>query len=156
MSVHRLTASVLLMCAGTAAVLQGQQQAGAAKSTAEREVIAAERAIWEDIKNNQWASFDKTIAGMTYVEPGGIVVWKPGTSEQFNGIVTKSYSLDSVTTRVLAPDIVVLTYRASFEQTAQGKPQQSPVYMMSIWQRKGGKWTPVAHSETPSAAAQAR
>jgi len=151
---NKLLMCALLLVVGRVSLLSAQQQAGSPQSAAGREVVAAEKAIWESIKAQRWADFDKSIAGMTYIDPGAMVVWKPGNPKQFEGMVMRSYSLDSVTTRAIASDIVLLTYKATLDQTVNGKQLPSPVYMMSLWQRKSGKWTPIAHSETPVANAQ--
>lgn len=156
MQLTRLTVIALLACVGISRTISAQEQAGSSRSANEAQVLAAERAIWDAIKNNQWSVFDRAIAGMTYVDPSGIVVWKPGNPKQFEGIVTKSYSLESVQLRTLAPDMILLTYKATLDQTADGKPVPSPIYMLSLWQRRGSEWRPVAHSETPAAAPNGR
>jgi hypothetical protein len=139
---------------GLASSAFAQQQAGSASSSSSTAVIAAERAIWESLKSANWTQFDKTIAGMTYVTAEGIVVWKSGNPSQFQGMVMRSYSWDSLDTRVLSPDVVVLSYKATVDATENGKNDPSPVYMLSVWQRKNGRWIPVAHSETVAASAR--
>jgi hypothetical protein len=54
-------------------------------------------------------------------------------------------------TRMSGPDVVVMAYKATFDQTMNGKKNPSPVYMTSVWHRIGGKWVPVSHSETSAA-----
>lgn len=144
------TLAASLLCGlGAVSSAGAQAQAGNARSSAS-EVIAAERALWEQIKANQWAPFDKALNGMTYVDTTGMTIYKSGNLKQFEGIVTRSYSLDSIRTMTVTPDVVILTYKASLDQTdAKGMKSRSPIYMMSVWQRKNGRWVPVAHSETP-------
>ena len=54
-------------------------------------------------------------------------------------------------TTEVGSDLVVLTYSASAKAECKGKPAPSPVNAMSVWQRRGGRWVAVAHSETPAA-----
>jgi len=68
--------------------------------------------------------------------------------------VTRSYKLDSLRVRAIAPDVVLLTYKASIDQTFKGKRTPSPFYMLSLWQRTNGKWRPVAHAEAPASTAR--
>lgn len=151
-----ILASSLVCSFGAVQSVDAQTQAGSARSSS-NEVIAAERALWEQIKANQWAPFDKVLNGMTYVDPTGMMIYRSGNLKQYEGIVTKSYSLDSIQTMTVTPDVVVLNYKASLDQTdAKGMKARSPIYMMSVWQRKNGKWIPVAHSETPVGSAQSR
>src|SRR5690349_21706210 len=117
----RLLICSLMLAAAQVGTLSAQQQAGSPQSAAGKEVFAAERAIWEDIKAQRWSDFDKTINGMTYIDPGAMVVWKSGNPKQLEGPVMRSYSLDSVSTRAVAPDIILLTYKATLDMTANGK-----------------------------------
>ena len=41
-----------------------------------------------------------------------------------------------------------------FDQTVAGKHVPSPVYSMSVWQKKDGKWVVAAHSEATAADAK--
>jgi hypothetical protein len=142
--------AIALFCSvAVAASLSAQQQAGGNTTANSAEVIAAERAIWESIVARDWTKFDHSIGGMTYVTPQGIVIWRPGNPSQFEGLVMRSYSWDSLDTRVLAPGIIVISYKATIDETENGKKGPSPVYMLSVWQKKSGRWTAVAHSETP-------
>jgi Domain of unknown function (DUF4440) len=141
------------LCAGDAARAQAPKVT--AGSSVDSAVVAAERAIWELLKRQQWDAFDAAIAGETLVEPGGISITTPGTSAKtLPGLVTRSYSLEDLRVRTIAPDVVLLTYKASVDQTFKGERTPSPLYMLSLWQRKGAKWTPVAHAETPASTAR--
>jgi len=138
--------AIALSCA-VGAQVGAQEQAGTARSQAERQVIAAERAVWEALKKGDWPPFDRITAGQLGFGPDGISTTKGGNLKQYDGLVTTSYSLDSIQTRLLTPDVVIVAYKATYDQTQNGQKAPSPVYMMSVWQRKGGKWVTVAHSE---------
>lgn len=114
-------------------------------------VLAAEREIWEAIKKSDWSAVDTILTGMTYANASGIVVWKPGMSKDLKGLVLTSYAWADVQTRSVGPDLVLLTYKATADQTLNGQKTPSPVFMMSLWRKQSGRWVAVAHSETPAA-----
>jgi hypothetical protein len=75
--------------------------------------------------------------------------WDPAkTTDMFKGCVTGKWSWKDAKATPISTDIVVLTYTASGDQTCQGKKAPSPIHALSVWQRKGGQWVAVAHSET--------
>jgi len=124
------------------------QSPKAAMSSSDSTLIAAERAIWDLLKRQQWNAFDEAIAGETFVESGGISIAKRGASASaLKGLVTKSYALEDATVRMVTPDVAIVTYKMTIDQTFNGQRTPSPLYNMSVWQRKAGKWTPVAHAE---------
>jgi hypothetical protein len=133
----------------------GAQAPKAATTSGDSTLIAAERAIWELLKRQQWNAFDDAIAGETFVESGGISIAKRGTSATaLRGLVTKSYALEDATVRMVTPDVAIVTYRMTIDQTFNGQRTPSPIYNMSVWQRKAGKWSPVAHAEAPASNAR--
>jgi hypothetical protein len=137
--------------AGAAARAQAPKSAASPDSV----IIAAERSIWELLKRQQWDAFDAAIAGETLLEAGGISIAKQGTSAQnLPGLVTRSYTLDSLRVRTITPDVVMLTYKASVDQTFKGERTPSPFYMLSLWKRTNGAWRPVAHAEAAASTAR--
>ena len=134
---------------------QAGKPAPALSPTGEK-LLQAEQLLWEAIKQRQWDVFENTIAGMTYMDLNGVVdAWKKGTAAQaMADVVTSSYELSDVRERFVTPDVVILTYTATYEQTAGGNRTPSPSYMLSVWQKKGNKWVPVAHSESLAATAK--
>jgi len=142
----------LALGAGSAARAQAPKSAPASPDSV---IVAAERAIWDLLKKQQWDAFDAAVAGETMLDASGISVAKRGgTAPGLPGLVTKSYALDSIRVRSITPDVAVVTYKASVDQTMKGAHVPSPFYMLSIWQRKNGKWGPVAHAETPASNAK--
>ena len=143
----------LLLSLGAAGA--GRAQAPKSGAPVDSVIIAAERAIWDLLKRQQWDAFDAAIAGETLLESAGISIAKQGTSaKNLPGLVTRSYTLDSLRVRTITPDVVLLTYKASVDQTFKGERTPSPFYMLSLWQRTSGKWRPVAHAEAPASTAK--
>ena len=133
----------------------GAQAPKLAPTSADSTLIAAERAIWELLRRQQWNAFDDAIAGETFVESGGISIAQRGTSATaLKGLVTKSYAIEDATVRMVTPDVAIVTYKMTIDQTFNGQRTPSPLYNMSVWQRKAGKWVPVAHAETAASNAK--
>jgi hypothetical protein len=119
-------------------------------SAAEKHVVAAERRLWDLLVKKDWTTFGSIVDGMTYIDMNGVTPRMKTSDmlESLNGIETKSYDLSDVRTRTVSPSVIILTYKAAIDQTSNGQRVPSPIYMMSVWQKKGAKWVPVAHQET--------
>jgi len=141
----------LTLWLGAAAPTLAQTPKSASPDSA---VIAAERAAWELLKQRKWDAFDAALVGETLVDASGISIARPGSAKTLAGLVTRSYTLDSVRVRTVTPDVVIVTYKAAVDQTFDGKRTPSPLYMLSVWHKQGGKWRPVAHTETQAADAR--
>lgn len=124
--------------------------AGQAMSAAERQVVQNERAIWDALNNEDWTTFGRLVEGVTTVDMNGIVpgIQRAGLAEQLKTLVTNSYELSGIRARTVTPTVILLTYKIAVDQTFGGQHVPSPIYALSLWQKKGAKWVPVAHSET--------
>jgi len=148
-----LAALLLTLAAGSVSAQAKPQGAAATKPaamSATDQVIAQEKAIYDALMKNDYAGINKLIGGaFTYISPDGITQWDPAkTPEILKGCVTGKWIWKDTKATQISPDIVVLTYTASGDQTCQGKKAPSPVHDLSVWQLKGGKWVSIAHSET--------
>jgi hypothetical protein len=122
-------------------------------------VIASERAAWENVKLKDGAKFDATLglaAGpMVNVDVNGISKMAAGDlAKMLQTCALKSYTLSDVATSGVGADVAVVTYTSTFDMTCDGKRMPSPVAALSVWQKKGGSWIAVAHSETALAGAK--
>src|SRR5205807_306579 len=119
-----------------------------AMSAAEKTVFDNERTAMEAFKKGDWTAFAKWIDGSMYVDNNGIVA-SSQTSQMLDMLktfVTNSYEFADMHARTVSPDVIVVTYKLVFDQTVAGKHVPSPVYSMSVWQKKDGKWVVAAHS----------
>jgi hypothetical protein len=118
-------------------------------SALEKGAYEMERAAWDALKNHDWTTFDNLVAGETSMDNSGITaVFKKGVvGPMLQDLVTNSYTLSDMHARTLAPNVVLITYKVDYDQTFGGVHAPSPSYSMSIWKRKGGKWTALAHAE---------
>src|SRR5437868_15443438 len=113
-----------------APISSAQKQQGTSTYNAQ-EIVAAERAIWDMFKNNEFERLAKTITGAAYIDETSMGMGvQPSSAKDFAGLVTKSYAFDSVSTREVSPGIVVLTARATRDQTFTD-PQTSSVFRLS-------------------------
>jgi hypothetical protein len=56
---------------------------------------------------------------------------------------------------VVAPSVVLLTYRANLDQTFRGQKLPSPQDFLSLFRREGARWKAVAHLQLPVASGTA-
>ena len=115
-------------------------------------VVAQERAVLDAFIKNDTAAFNRALGSdFVYVDARGPVRWelaKSGT--MIMDCKTTQLSIDNPQTTRVGKDLVVLTYASSGDQMCGGQKAPSPVYAMSVWQLRGGRWVGVAHSETPA------
>src|SRR5437867_9704003 len=146
---RRYIVAVLLLCLVTLTWRRAAAQAAGsanaaprAMSAAEKQVVANERAIFDVLQKQDWTKFASMVDGITYIDMGGIVP-RMQTSQMLDdlkNLVTNSYELSDVRTRVIRPDVILLTYTVAVDQTNKGQHVLSPIHSMSVWQKKGAKW----------------
>ena len=115
-------------------------------------VVAQEQALYDAIARSDTAAFNKAVGrAFVYVSQEGAVQWALANTATILGCALGSgWTLDNPKTTEVGSDLVVLTYSASTNSTCNGQPIPSPVNALSVWQRRGGRWVAVAHSETPA------
>ena len=69
--------------------------------------------------------------------------------EAVTGAPSCSFTLDDFRTRLLSPELILATYRATKVETPGGPARHS--LRSSIWMLIGGKWRVVFHQGTPIA-----
>lgn len=118
-------------------------------------VVAQEQSVYDAIARSDTVAFNKAVGrDFVYVDPNGAMRWslaKTSTIFAECGLGT-GWTMDHPMTTEIGSDLVVVTYSASAKAECKGKAVPSPVNAMSVWQRRGGRWVAVAHSETPAAA----
>jgi ketosteroid isomerase-like protein len=162
MHAHRIGTAALSLVALLAATAGAQgtnppkvTKAAAARTAASPDsvVVAQERSLFDALQKNDINAFNKALgADFVYVDPTGVNMWQLANSaEMLKGCTTGQITIDSVRTRPVGNDLMIVTYKATGDQTCNGQKAPSPVYSMSVWQKRGGRWVAVAHSETPPA-----
>jgi hypothetical protein len=147
----------LQLAAAHDAVAQGavtKKPAAAPSAAVSNAVVAQEQSIYDAIARSDTVAFNKALGrDFIYVDENGAMRWsldKTSTIFAECGLGT-GWTMDKPMTTEIGTDLVVLTYSASAKAECKGKPAPSPVNAMSVWQRRGGRWVAVAHSETPAA-----
>jgi ketosteroid isomerase-like protein len=115
-----------------------------------------EQRVWNAVKANDVAAFNRLVAGpFTYIDPNGILApWTAEHSEALKACTTNSFTSDDVQAQEPVAGLVILSFRATIDQTCNGQKSPSPLYILSVWQRAGSSWKLVAHSETAAAPAR--
>ncbi len=86
----------------------------------------------------------------------GMSVWTADSTAAFlNACKTTTLTGSDFRSVPAGKDVVVLAYKAEDRQLCGGRPTPPSVYALSVWQKKTGRWSLVAHSEAPAAAAPA-
>jgi len=152
---HAAAALLLTLVPGVMSAQQPAPSTPGAKASPSMAVNAAfarEQQVWDALKAADYAAFNKLVNGtFTYIDPKGIVGWNPGMTDQMKSCSLASFSTEDVHTHQPAAGVVVLSYKATVDQTCNGVKSPSPIYVLSVWQRKGASWGLVAHSETSAA-----
>jgi hypothetical protein len=130
--------------------------AAAQDATPYAPIVAQERAVLDAVVKNDTAAFNRALGSdFVYVDVRGPVRWELAkTTAMLMDCKTTSLSIDNPQTTRVGKDLVVLTYMSAGDQMCGGQKAPSPVYSMSVWQMRGGRWVVVAHSETPAAPKQ--
>ena len=121
-------------------------------SKVETQIIALEKASWEEWKNKNGAWFQTNLADdAVNVSDGGV-----SNKAQIVKFVTseceiKSYSLDNLKFVMLDKDAALLTYTAKQDGVCSGKTIPASVRASSVYVKRGGKWLNALYMETPTA-----
>jgi ketosteroid isomerase-like protein len=146
----RRAAFALAVIASGATIAAAQAKPGADSP------MARERAIFAAIEKKDYPAFNEALgADFTYVEPNaGVMKWeRTKSAEMLKACTNGKLALTDMKERPVGNDVMVVTYTVTGNQTCNGQKMPSVVFALSVWQKLGGRWIAVAHSETPKAAA---
>ncbi len=149
---HLAAALLLALLPAAVAAQKPEPKAKAAPTPGVSVAFEREQAINNAVKAGDIAAFNRLSGGtFTYVDANGIVAWTPKMSDMIKDCTTASIETSEVKTQQPEPDIVILSYKATVDQTCKGVKSPSPVLILSVWQRGPTAWRMIAHSETPPA-----
>ncbi len=149
---RQLLVLALLVCVPPAASAQGAPGQSPAGDAIDSLVVARERAQWDALKAGNASEFGRLMDhDVVDVDASGMRRTSPGSTAAFvSGCKTASYAFSNV--RVARHDAtVIVTYKATVDQVCFGQKAPSPLYVMTVYERRAAEWVPIAHSETPSA-----
>jgi ketosteroid isomerase-like protein len=147
---------VIAIVAGTPAAIQGQQiehpsQSYVARAAEDSLLSRRERAQWDAFKTRDTTTFARLMGtNVVDVDLTGIrQSSRASTAQYVLGCQVTSYSLSDL--RVSNRGVTAtVTYKATIDATCWGQKAPSPLYVMTVYERHGDTWLPVAHSETPA------
>ena len=121
----------------------------AAPSIGVSRAFEQEQMAWHAVQQGDVAGFNRLVAPpFTYIDAAGITAWDDATSARLKDCTISDFQTADVHTQQPASGVVILSYRATMNQVCKGVKSPSPIYVMSVWQRKGDSWKLVAHSES--------
>jgi hypothetical protein len=148
--------AALILMAGVAGALAGQDATGKVASpdaAALRDtLVALEKQSWEAWKNRDGKFFqgflsdDHVEIGFGGVTDKAAVVAGVGSP----ACVVKSYAVDRFELKTLGPDTALLTYYADQDTACGGNAVPSPVWVGSLYVKRGGRWWNAAYQQTPT------
>jgi Domain of unknown function (DUF4440) len=128
---------------------------GPRSGTLEDTLIALEKKSWEAWKNRDGKFFDEFLSD-DHLEVGfGGIANKAAVVNMVGSPVctVKSYSVDKFKCTLLDSNVAVLNYYATQDTVCYGKPVPSPVWVTSLFVKRGERWVNVLyqHSEAMQA-----
>jgi hypothetical protein len=116
-------------------------------------VLALETQVWEALKRGD-PDLDQELLTPNFlgVYPTGFATREEHCSPLRNGPTAASYEILEPRLMELSPDLVLLTYLASWSRIKDGKPcTPEKMYISSIWQQGKTGWKNIFSQDTPAA-----
>lgn len=152
-SIARLAAVLLVPLAAVA-----QQPKPTATPTSDVRMTALEQSV-SDALHGGWDAFTKqdsarfvsfVPAGSTAIDYGGIHEMQLAhVGDMLKSCTTRSWSMSDLKVRAITSDVAAATYKATVDQTCDGKLQPPNYAVSDVLQRRNGRWVSVLHHETP-------
>ncbi len=148
--------AAVLLLPGLGLAQQPKVLTKSAPTAVEAAAIAQEQLVLQALVRGDPAAMSEALGnpGVLMVGSDGISTWTTESATAFMKTCTTTSETPLDFRSVTAgKDIVVVAYRSAGTQVCQGRKSPDFTNALSVWQRKGGRWSAVAHSETPPAAA---
>jgi hypothetical protein len=147
-----LTGIVVIAMAAAAGLGQLPAKPAAASDESVRTMlIDLEKQSWEAWKTRDGKFFDGFLSD-DHVElgPGGPAGKKAIVDFVGSPVcVVKNYSVDSFKVTIFNDNAALVTYHAAQDTTCGGKPVPSPVWINSLFIKRGSHWLNAAYQQTP-------
>jgi len=119
-----------------------------AKSASNQTAITdLEKSAWESYKNKQADAFRKLMSKDYYGTYAEDIKNLDREVADMAKTDLRDYSLTDMKVVFPSADVAVITYKATIQQTSEGKDMSGTFNSGSIWVKKGGKWLEVFHTE---------
>jgi hypothetical protein len=128
--------------------------ADAAPAITEADAIAKEKAIWDAIKNKDYAGFEGMLAdNFLEVLPDGVMD-RAGSLAGVKQFEPSEVNFSDWKFQSIDKDLFLVVYTVSVKGKFAGEEVPSdPVRSSSVWVHRGGKWLGAFHQECPVAKA---
>ncbi len=110
--------------------------------------LTLETQVWEALVNGD-AGADAALLTPDFlgVYPSGFAGRTDHAGQLDAGPVMQDYHLDQARLLKIAPDSVLLSYRASYRRVGGDR---EVMFISSLWQRRGGRWLNSFSQDTPA------
>jgi hypothetical protein len=134
------------------AALSGNATATADETALKETLVQLEQQTWEAWKNRDGKFFQDTLSDDHVEIHGG---GRTGKADVVAGVaspacVVKTYAIDNFQLTVINADSALLSYHAAQDTTCGSFVVPSPVWVSSLWVRRGGRWSNVLFQQTPT------
>ncbi len=140
-----------------AVMMVGITAIAAQDATAEKALIANERAVNEAVAKGNLAGFKQYVAADGWaIDPSmgraSIADFVKGFDAMVKDTKMESWDITDSKVQWVDANTAVHTYKWTGKGTYKGQPIPSPTWASTVWTKKNGKWSAVFHQESPEAA----
>jgi hypothetical protein len=140
-----------------AVMMVGITAIAAQDATAEKALIANERAVNEAVAKGNLAGFKQYVAADGWaIDPSmgraSIADFVKGFDAMVKDTKMASWDISDSKVQWVDANTAVHTYKWTGKGTYKGQPIPSPTWASTVWTKKNGKWSAVFHQESPEAA----
>lgn len=116
-------------------------------------LITKEKAAWQAFKDKKPDDFKKIVsADVVGLYADGINSGIKGELDGMKSTEMKSFDLSSYQVTADGSDIAVTTYVVKIEGTVDGRDASGTFNSATVWQKQGGEWRAIFHSNVKQAA----
>jgi hypothetical protein len=117
-------------------------------------LIAKEKAAWQAFKDKKADDFKKLVSSdLVAVYADGIMNMQ-AELDAMKKRDMKSFSLSDFKVVMPNADTAMISYKAKVESSTDGKDDSGNYNCGSVWQKKGGEWQAIFHSDMKAEAAK--
>jgi hypothetical protein len=112
------------------------------------EIAAMDRALWQAAQDGRLDDFRSLLADGYQAIYGRGLVTADEDIEAAGGMDIRSFHLENIRVRDLAPNVALSTYLTVLDATASGRDISGNLWGASVWKKLSDRWKLVYHSET--------
>jgi hypothetical protein len=147
--ITKLIITISAILVGAALSTSGQESR-ADKEAVKETLVNFEKQSWEAWKNRDGKFYQNFLSG-DHVEVSFGGASNKSSVVAFVGspvCVVKDYAIDHFELTIFDPNTALLTYHAAQNTTCGGTPVPSPVWVSSLYIRRGGRWLNALYQQT--------